>query len=196
MRVSYSANVQELGGPFSSVRASNLNLLWLWPGPTPPPRQAWSSCPCFSGLTLQPLRKMPRPPSPQPPSTCKYLNSIKGGFISEGRQGNPGQSAQLEGGLLGGHPQAILPLSSSHLPPAHTQVLSRCPPGALPGFRSPAPPPCLPLLCCVHRLQAPDGNHLAQYAGLSLRAVEDTGRGLKWDPAHSCHGVKGGTLVT
>ena len=104
MRVSYSANVQELGGPFSSVRASNLNLLWLWPGPTPPPRQAWSSCPCFSGLTLQPLRKMPRPPSPQPPSTCKYLNSIKGGFISEGRQGNPGQSAQLEGGLLGGAP--------------------------------------------------------------------------------------------
>ena len=98
--------------------------------------------------------------------------------------------------LTPGHPQAILPLSSSHLPPAHTQVLSRCPPGALPGFRSPAPPPCLPLLCCVHRLQAPDGNHLAQYAGLSLRAVEDTGRGLKWDPAHSCHGVKGGTLVT
>lgn len=133
MRVSYSANVQELGG--SSALFGRATSTCSGCGPAPAPRQAWSSCPCTSGLTLQPFRKMPHPPSLQPPSTCKYLNSIKGGFISEGRQGNPGQSAQLEGGLLRSPPGH--PLSSSYLPPAHTQVLLRCPPGALPGSKSP-----------------------------------------------------------
>lgn len=103
--------------PFSSIRASNLDFLWLGPGPAPP-RQASEPCPCTSGLTLKPFRNTPRPPSPQPPSTCKYLNSIKGGFISEGRQGNPGQSAQLEGGSWGppGHPVSLLltPATCSH----------------------------------------------------------------------------------
>lgn len=126
--------MQELGGPSALFRRATSTCSGC--GPAPAPRQAWSSCPCTSGLTLQPFRKMPRPPSPQPPSTCKYLNSIKGGFISEGRQGNPDQSAQLEGGSWGA-PQAILSLSSSHLPPAHTQVLSCCPPGALLGSKSP-----------------------------------------------------------
>lgn len=196
MRVSYSANVQELGGPFSSIRASNLNLLWLWPGPTPPPHQAWSSCPCSSGLTLQPLRKMPRPPSPQPPSTCKYLNSIKGGFISEGRQGNPGQSAQLEGGLLGGppgHPVSLL-LTPATCPHPGTLTLPTWSPARLQNTCSSSLPP--------HAVLCPPPpsawwESLGPVCGTVIKGCGRYRQGaFKWDPAHSCHGVKGGTLVT
>lgn len=118
-----------------------------------------------------PAHLRPRPTAiqkPAPPSTCKYLNSIKGGLTSRRSQARKsGLICKARRGTPGGPGPAL----SSLLTPAPCPPTPRYPlavylePCHVPNHLT--TPPCLSTPWSVHPLSAQDRNHMAQCARLS-----------------------------